>query len=391
MSVTSLSLTESLDSVLRESVKSGLIPGVVAVAATSDGVVYEGAFGPRALGTDSAMTTDTVFWLGSMTKMIVAIGALQLVERGKLSLDAPLGTLLPQLAELQVLEGFDDDGLPVLRAARTAVTLRHLLTHTAGNGYHFWNADVLRYQEVMGLPGIIECREVTLTTPLTFDPGTAWQYGMNIDWVGKAIEKVSGVSLEDYLRAALLDPLGMSDTTFVLTAGIRARLAGMHARTPDGLVPIEFEMTQEPEFQMAGGAMYGSARDYLTLLRMLLGRGALGGVRVLSEDLVDEALRNQIGGLRIGPIATVDPASSNDVDFLAGIDKTWGLLGLRNEAPSTQGRSTGSLFWAGLGNTYFWVDQGSDDCGLLCTQILPFADQAVLDTFDSFERTVHHR
>ncbi|MFI5800380.1 serine hydrolase domain-containing protein [Streptomyces sp. NPDC051677] len=391
MSVTSVSLTESLDTVLRESVESGLIPGVVALAATSDGVVYEGSFGPRVLGTDTAMTTDTVFWLGSMTKMIVAIGALQLVERGKLSLDAPLGTLLPQLAEPQVLEGFDDDGLPVLRAARTAVTLRHLLTHTAGNGYHFWNADVLRYQEVMGLPGIIECREATLTTPLTFDPGTAWQYGMNLDWVGKAIEKVSGVSLEDYLREALLDPLGMSDTTFVLTAGISARLAGMHARTPDGLVPVEFEMTQEPEFQMGGGAMYGSARDYLTLLRMLLGRGELGGVRVLSEDSVDEALRNQIGGLRIGLIASVDPASSNDVDLLPGIDKTWGLLGLRNEAPGTQGRSAGSLFWAGLGNTYFWVDHGSDDCGLLCTQILPFADQAVLDTFDSFERTVHHR
>lgn len=291
-----------------------------------------------------------------------------------------------------MLDGFDDAGQPVTHSTTTPVTLRHLLTHTAGNGYHFWHADVQRYQQVMGLPGIIECREVTLTTPLMHEPGSAWVYGMNIDWVGKAIEKISGGTLEEYLRANILDPLGMKDTSFIIGSDRRARLAGMHVRTPEGeLVQVPFEMTQEPEFQMAGGAMYGSVDDYVTLLRMLLGNGTLNGVAILAPETVEAARRNQIGDLGVGPIATVDPGSSNDVDFLPGQPKKWGLLGMINVDPTPNGRSAGSLFWAGLGNTYFWVDWDNGDCGALFTQILPFGDHKVLDAFDAFERSIHGR
>lgn len=383
------SLNAQIDALLSAAVERGDIPFVAAAAADRDGVTYTGAAGDRTLGTGSPMATDTVSWLGSMTKMIVAIGAMQLIERGELSLDEPLGRLLPQLANPQVLDGFDADGQPVTRDATTPVTLRNLLSHTAGNGYHFWDARVMRYQEVMGLPGIIECKDATLTTPLMFDPGTAWEYGMNIDWVGKAIEAVSGQQLENYLRANILDPLGMVDTSFVLTPAHRERLAAMSFRTTDGLVPLEFEMTQEPEFQMGGGAMYGSVDDYLILLRMVLGRGEVNGVRVLSEESVAEALRNQIGDLQVGPIPTVDPGSSNDVDFLPGVEKRWGLFGMINLTRSAQGRSADSLFWAGLGNTYFWVDSAGGDCGVLFAQILPFADPHVLELFDRFEAAVH--
>ena len=323
-----------------------------------------------------------------MTKIIVCVGALQLVEQGKLDLDAPLGALLPQLAEPQVLEGFDDAGRPRVRPARTPVTLRNLMAHTAGNGYHFWDANVKRYQEVEGLPGIIECRESTLTTPLMFDPGTAWEYGMNIDWVGKAIEAVSGLSLEEYLRQNVLDPLGMRNTSFVLSDDHRTRLAQMHARTPDGLVPIEFEMTQEPEFFMSGGAMYGSPADYLTLLRMLLGNGTLDGVQILQPESVTEGMRNQIGELTVGKIDTADPASSHDVDFLPGTTKKWGLLGMINMAETPGGRSAGSLFWAGLSNSYYWVDWNKGNAGVIFTQILPFADPQVLGLLEQFENTV---
>ena len=304
--------TQHLDRLLAAAVDAGEIPGLSALAITSDGTRYSGSFGDRADG--APWTENTVAWLGSMTKMIVAIGALRLVEDGELDLDADLGTVLPALAEPKVLDGFDDDGRPKLRPANGVVTLRRLLSHTAGNGYHFWNADVLRYQEVEGLPGIIECREATLTTPLLFDPGTAWEYGMNLGWVGKAIEAVSGQDLEQYLRASVLDPLGMSATSFRLSPPLRAELAAMNFRTPDGLAQIEFEMTQEPEFLMAGGAMYGSPADYLTLLRMILGGGEVDGVRILREDTLTEALANQIGDLTIGKITTVDPGSSNDVE-----------------------------------------------------------------------------
>jgi CubicO group peptidase (beta-lactamase class C family) len=215
----------------------------------TDGTRYGGSFGERASG--RPWTEDTVAWLGSMTKMIVAIGALQLIEQGRLSLDVDLGGVLPALTSPQVLEGFNHEGRPVLRAASTPITLRRLLSHTAGNGYHFWNRDIQRYQEVTGLPNIIECREATLAgTPLLFDPGSEWEYGMNMDWVGKAIETVSGQDLERYLRQHVLDPLGMSATSFRITPERRENLSGMNARTPGGLVPIEFEMTQEPEFLM---------------------------------------------------------------------------------------------------------------------------------------------
>jgi len=378
--------TQAIDQLLAAPVEAGEIPGVSALAVTRDGARYSASYGNRAGG--APWTENTVAWLGSMTKMIVAIGALQLVELGRLDLDADLGTVLPALAEPKVLEGFDDDGHPLVRPANSAITLRRLLSHTAGNGYHFWNANVLRYQEVEGLPGIIECREATLTTPLLFDPGTAWEYGMNIDWVGKTIEAVTGQDLEQYLRGALLDPLGMSATSFQLTPVLRDELAAMNFRTPDGLAQIEFEMTQEPEFLMAGGAMYGSPADYLTLLRMILGGGEVDGVRILREDTLTEALSNQIGDLTIGKITTVDPGSSNDIEFLPGTTKKWSLLGMVNVEETPGGRSAGSLFWAGLPNAYYWVDRDKGNAGVLFTQILPFGDHAVLDLFDRFENAV---
>lgn len=378
--------TQAIDQLLAAPVEAGEIPGVSALAVTRDGARYSASYGNRAGG--APWTENTVAWLGSMTKMIVAIGALQLVELGRLDLDADLGTVLPALAEPKVLEGFDDDGHPLVRPANSAITLRRLLSHTAGNGYHFWNANVLRYQEVEGLPGIIECREATLTTPLLFDPGAAWEYGMNIDWVGKTIEAVSGQDLEQYLRGALLDPLGMSATSFRLTPVLRDELAAMNFRTPDGLAQIEFEMTQEPEFLMAGGAMYGSPADYLTLLRMILGGGEVDGVRILREDTLTEALSNQIGDLTIGKITTVDPGSSNDIEFLPGTTKKWSLLGMVNVEETPGGRSAGSLFWAGLPNAYYWVDRDKGNAGVLFTQILPFGDHAVLDLFDRFENAV---
>jgi len=378
--------TQAIDQLLAAAVEAGEIPGVSALAVTRDGARYSASYGNRAGG--APWTENTVAWLGSMTKMIVAIGALQLVELGRLDLDADLGTVLPALAEPKVLEGFDDDGHPLVRPANSAITLRRLLSHTAGNGYHFWNANVLRYQEVEGLPGIIECREATLTTPLLFDPGAAWEYGMNIDWVGKTIEAVSGQDLEQYLRGALLDPLGMSATSFRLTPVLRDELAAMNFRTPDGLAQIEFEMTQEPEFLMAGGAMYGSPADYLTLLRMILGGGEVDGVRILREDTLTEALSNQIGDLTIGKITTVDPGSSNDIEFLPGTTKKWSLLGMVNVEETPGGRSAGSLFWAGLPNAYYWVDRDKGNAGVLFTQILPFGDHAVLDLFDRFENAV---
>ena|SRR5436309_414364 len=218
------------DRVLREAAAAGAVPGVVATAANREGPIYRGAFGKRTLPSGPAMTADTVFWIASMTKAITSTAAMQLVERGKLELDRPIRQVLPELGAAKVLEGFDAAGEPKLRPARRDITLRHLLTHTAGFAYDIWSPDLVRYQEKMGIPGVISCQNLALTTPLLFEPGEKWNYGINIDWVGKAVEKVSGQNLEVYFRDNIFAPLGMRDTGFKLDASRRA--ARRHARAP---------------------------------------------------------------------------------------------------------------------------------------------------------------
>jgi methyl acetate hydrolase len=168
-----------VDEVLGSAIDRGDVPGVVAMAATRDGVVYQAAFGRRALSDEAAMSTDTVFWIASMTKAITSAAAMQLVEQGKLALDHQIADVLPELSAPQVLEGFDPSGEPRLRPAKRSITLRHLLTHTAGLVYEMWNPEMGRYMETKAIPGIISCQNAALSLPLVFDPGEKWDYGIN--------------------------------------------------------------------------------------------------------------------------------------------------------------------------------------------------------------------
>lgn len=382
-------MTVKIDHVLSSAVESREVPGVVALAADDKGMFYEGAFGQRDLANGADMTLDTVFWIASMTKAVTSVAAMQLVEQGRLSLDAPLGPLLPELAEPRVLEGFDAAGKPKLRPARRPVTLRHLLTHTAGFSYDIWNAEVGKYMECEGLPGIISCQNAALRTPLVFDPGDRWEYGINIDWIGKAVEKVAGKTLEDYFRDSIFGPLGMSETGFVIKPAQRSRLAGMHARTPEGLQAMPFEIPQQPEFYMGGGGLYSVGRDYLRFTRMILNGGQLDGTRVLKPETVAEMSRNQIGAIDVGRLSTAQPGSSNDAEFFPGMVKKWGLGFLINTEDAASGRSAGSLAWAGLANTYYWIDPRRRVTGVILMQILPFADQQALGLLDRFESAVY--
>src|SRR5215510_2314360 len=235
-----------IDQLLRRKCDAREIPGVVAVAATASETIYQGAFGKRDLTKDDAMTVDSVFWIASMTKAITTAAGMQLVEQGKLSLDEPIGKLLPDLASPQVLEGFDASGNPKLRPAKGQITLRQLMTHTAGFAYDMWNGNMVKYLEKTGTPGIITCQNAALKTPICSDPGTRWEYGTNIDFVGKAVEAVSGKKLDTYLRDNLFTPLGMNDTAFKINDSMRKRLVRMHARGADGLLEaIDFELEQE--------------------------------------------------------------------------------------------------------------------------------------------------
>jgi methyl acetate hydrolase len=379
----------SVDQALRQAADAKQVPGVVALAANADEIIYGGAFGKRDLGKDDPMTIDSVFWIASMTKAITTAAAMQLVEQGKLLLDEPIGKLLPDLASPQVLEGFDDQGNAKLRSAKRAITLKHLMTHTAGFCYEIWNADMGRHMTQAGIPGIITCENKALSTPLTGEPGEKWEYGINIDFVGKAVEAASGKRLDSYLKENIFTPLGMKDTGFKLGTEQRARLVGMHARTPEGLVPIPFELAQEPEFHMGGGGLYGTGRDYIAFIRMLLNGGSLNGNQVLKRETVKMMAQNHIGELNVTPMKSALPEFSNDVDLYPEQDKKWGLSFLINTQRTAEGRSPGSLAWAGLANTYFWLDPTANVGGVILMQFLPFGDAKALELFGTLERGVY--
>ena len=379
-----------IDQVLRQKSDAREIPGVVAIAANSKEVIYQGAFGKRDLSKDDAMTPDSVFWIASMTKAITTAAAMQLVEQGKLSLDAPIGQVLPDLAAPQVLEGFDADGEPRLRPARKPITLRHLMTHTAGFCYNMWNGDMVRYLEKTGLPAVTTCKNEALKTPLVSDPGTRWEYGINIDFVGKAVEAVTGQRLDAYLRDHLFTPLGMTDTGFKIGDAQRRRLVGMHGRQPDGsLAPIPFELEQDPEFHMGGGGLYGTAGDYIKFTQMILNKGRGNGNQVLKPETVATMGQNHIGELTMTKMTSSVAFATNDVDLYPDMVKKWGLSFLITTAQTAEGRSPGSLAWAGLANTYYWIDPVRDVTGVILMQVLPFADGQCLEAFAGFERGVY--
>lgn len=380
----------AIDASLRQACDEGAIPGAVAMATTGAEVIYRGAFGRRDLTRAEAMTADSVFWLASMTKAITTAAALQLVERGRLSLDGSLGHLVPALAAPQVLEGFAADGTPQLRPAKSAPTLRQLLTHTAGYCYDMWNGTMLRYLQATGTPKTSTCRNAALNVPLMFDPGARWEYGVNIDFVGKVVEAASGQRLGAYLHDNLFAPLGMRDTAFRIGAAQRKRLVAMHARAADGsLAPMAFEIEQAPEFEMGGGGLYGTAADYLAFARMILNKGAANGHQILRPETVAMMGENQIGDLAVTAMTSAVAAASNDVELCPGVARTWGFGFLINTERTPEGRSPGSLAWAGLGNTYYWIDPSRDIAGVVLMQVLPFGDANCLDTFARFERGIY--
>ncbi|HEX3209465.1 MAG TPA: serine hydrolase domain-containing protein [Geminicoccaceae bacterium] len=386
-----MSLQTEADALLRQAAANGDVPGVVALATDSNGTIYEGGFGERLQGGGAAMTADTVVWIASMTKAITATAAMQLVEQGRLHLDRPAQDVAPALAEARVLDRFDDAGRPVTRPPARPVTLRHLLTHTAGFSYEFWQQPIIRYQEATGTPGIVTCEDRALTTPLLFDPGERWEYGISIDWAGKMVEAASGQKLGAYLQRNLFEPLGMRDTGFRITDDMRRRLAKIHQRGGDGRFEpqLELEIPQDPEFEMGGGGLYGTIQDYAKFVRMILNRGRADGQQLLKPETVQMMSTNQMGACRVGMLKTAMPPLSNDAEFFPGMPKTWGFSFMINTERAPTGRNPGSLAWAGLANSYFWIDPAAGIGGVYATQVLPFADKKALPLFLAFEKTVY--
>ena len=387
VSCTPTEVASPIDALLASGVENGRIPGIIAIAATSDGITYEGTAGVRDISSNTKMTVDTIIRIASMTKAITSVAVMQLVEQGKIELDQPAGDYLQQLAEVEVLEGFDADNKPILRRAMTAVTVRQLLTHTSGYVYEIWNEDAAHYASSGYGPSD---GEDFLDTPLAFDPGTNWEYGISTDILGVLIEETSGQSLDEYFLEHIFIPLGMPDTYFIVPDDKLPRFATAYAKSNQGeLTPIPYSRPSG-DFFSGGGGLRSTARDYVRFLRAILNRGELDGVRVLSAASVDLMAENHIGELEAADsVVTQAPNLSNDFDFLPDSADKFGLGFLINTQPIPGGRSAGSLAWAGLYNSYYWIDKEKDICGVLITQILPFYDADVLALLNEFEKAVY--
>src|SRR6516164_6877381 len=382
--------SRQIDAVLRRATDAKEVPGVVAMAANDKGIIYEGAFGTRDLARGPDMTLDTIFRLASMTKAVTSVAAMQLVEQGKLQLEQPIGNVLPELSAPQVLDGFDDAGAPRLRPTKRPITLHHLLTHTAGFGYEFDNADLVRYVKATNTPPTSTGKLAALRLPLAFDPGERWQYGINIDWAGRAVEAASGLPLEVYFRQHIFAPLGMSDTDYAISATQRSRLVSVHQRKEDGaLEPTEPKDPPWREFWSGGGGLNSTGRDYLVFLQMLLHQGRFNGAQLLRPQTVALMGQNQIGDIRAGILKTAVPETSNDVDFFPGMVCKWGLGYMISPQPGPNGRSAGSVTWAGVYNTYYWLDPQKRIAGVFMTQILPFVDHKAVALYGEFESGIY--
>jgi CubicO group peptidase (beta-lactamase class C family) len=360
---------------LEDAVEAGDVPRVAAAAATDKGVIFEGGAGLR---------PDSVIWIASMTKAVTAAAAMQLVERGTLSLDAPAADVVPEIGTKGVLEGFDKDGKAITRKPARPITLRHLLTHTSGLGYDTWNADVMKYRRATGIPAIGSCQNVALTTPLLFEPGERWEYGISIDWAGKMVEAASGQRLDRYMTERLFTPLGMSDTGFAIGPAQRMRKAKMHTRSAGGFNVMEHEIPQTPEFHMGGGGLYSTVSDYLRFTSALLA----GGGPILKPETVKLMGQNHMAeGVLCRPLKSQLPNLSTDLDFVDGM--TWGLSFMINPTAFPGRRSAHSLTWGGLANSYYWIDPVKKVTGVWATQLLPFYDPRAIKAFEAFERAVY--
>ncbi len=388
-------LRSACDAILDVTVsRAGGAPGVVAMATDRDRTFYAGAAGVLELGQSRPMATDSVMLLASCSKAITGVAVMQLIEEGALSLDDPARKYVPDIAELQVLEGFDDKGEPRLRAPARDITINHLMLHTSGLGYEFFSDDLLRLRTQREIPTILSCTRAAISDALLHDPGERWTYGSSIEWLGLVVEALRGKRLGEVLAERVFAPLEISDIAFELSADMKARRATIHQRAPDGqLTPLpELVLPQPAELQLGGAALYGTVGDYLKFIRMILNDGDGPQGRVLKAETVAMMAKNGLGKLKSGAWTSSIPALANSGDFFPGLSKSWSYTFQVNDEPAPTGRPAGQLSWAGLANTYYWIDRHNGIGGMWSSQILPFQDAVSYPASVEFERAVYqHR
>lgn len=373
---------EELDAYLELALRAHELPGLVALVTNDRKIIYEGAFGKMDVGNDTAMETDAIFRIASMTKPITSLGVMMLVEDGVLTLEDRVSGYLDSMADREVFTSFNfDDGSYDSVPAEIEMTVRHLLTHTAGLAYGFNSPELAR----LGNGDMISDARAY---PLLHEPGEKWTYGISTRVLGDLIEERTGRGLFDFLSERVLGPLGMADTFFSVPASATERVATWHQRDGSSLteIPNAGQLTS-PE--NGDGGLYSTARDYARFMRLFLNVGRTdAGMQLVDSQVLGLMGRNHIGDLRVESqdaalllVSRVFPAG-------AGVD-TFGLGFQITEATRPSMRSVGSMAWGGLFNTKFWIDRDKNIAAVLLMQLLPFEDRDAVTVLDNFERRVY--
>lgn len=371
-----------IDDYLQKAITDTRIPGMVALVVNKDGIIYEQAFGLRDSANDKAMTTDTIFRLASMTKPVTSMGIMMLVEEGKVELDAPVSTYLPALNNPQVFASFNmQDGKYTAEPAKANYTVRQLLTHTSGLGYTF-TSDILT--KAMTGPG---ARATQL--PLLFEPGTQWHYGESTRVLGEIIEAVSGQELAAFLEARITRPLHMDDTTYDVPAAKNDRVATVHRSDGSKLVeaPNPAGIISSPH--QGDGGLSGTASDYAQFIRLYLNGGRVGDSgQLINADTLKLMGQSATGSVKVQTMHSTNKLTSEDFPLGAGVD-TYALGFQRTEAAAPNMRSVGSLAWAGIFNTEFWIDPEKEIGAILLMQYMPFYDEDAIEVLQGFEQRIY--
>jgi CubicO group peptidase (beta-lactamase class C family) len=370
---------QAIAALLRQKVASG-IPAIAVVVVNGQQQLLLDAAGQRDVAGHAPLAADSIFRIASMTKPVTSLAVMMLVEEGKIRVDEPLTTYLPEFERVRVLTTFNDaDGTFATRAPARPITIRHLLTHTSGMAYPFVDRRVAK---------IDDGRKPRVDVPLLHDPGERFTYGPSTAVLGMVVEKVSGRRLDEFLKARIFDPLVMTDTFYTVPAEKHDRVVTLHTR--DGAAFAERANPATIAANVAGdGGLLSTGADYGRFMQLFLNGGRAGTARLASESTIRQMLTNQIGRLTVVQQPSVDTARAQPFPFGGGKD-AFGFGFQIETAPASAGRrSAGSGSWGGINNTHFWIDPGRQIAAAVLMQVLPYYDDAAIDVLRAVERLVY--
>ncbi|KAF2738435.1 beta-lactamase/transpeptidase-like protein [Polyplosphaeria fusca] len=399
---------QTVKSILDGTVAEGATgaPGLVFCAVDKAGnTLVEHATGTRGVQSKEPMDLDTTFWIASMTKIVTTIACLQLMEQGKLPLDDPevVKKYAPEIGKKKVYA----DGMTPAEQEKS-VTMRMLLAHTAGFGYSFFDPRVNMVTRPIGTDEFTLDEAEFIDSPLVNQPGSMWEYGINLDWAGLIAERCTGMRLNDYMQKHIFEPLGVKDTTMFPDKEQQKNLAYMHQRSPEGVMIERDQLarralnaTKESSktiFHSGGAGLWSKPTEYVKILAALLNNGTSPQTKqsILSPSTVDLMWENQIPSqpdfarsnippanpLLVNPAPEMYPQEGNP-------PQGWGLSMFLTIAPGATGRGANTGWWAGLANTFWWVDREKGVAGVLAGQVVPFGDPKVLGAWVGCEKAVY--